>query len=238
MTNDIQRQLNRHAAGFKKYPGVLAREMHTVLDRSGNDWLATMTKRVSGKVALGRRSSSRKLGVRSGKLRNSLKQKMSPKGSLKVSMELASRGTSYAAAQEFGAVITPKNAKWLWIPLKDNLTPTGRTRKTPRMLMSQPKHTLRFVPNKRGTLTVLYEPRSSQSGFNTPRKSRNFDKAKAMFFLTKKSVIPGPKTTGTKSRFGFFDTWNNKGAARKRRTEFVDAVYRAGLEVTRRMAAG
>jgi len=224
-------ELARLAAQFRKYPVVLAKHMHIALNRSGERWHSSMIKRVSGRAAhaFPRRKLLNRLSVRTGMLRRSLKVEMGPVHGTKVSMSLSSRGTSYAAAQEFGARIKPKTAKWLWIPLAANMTPTGRMRISPRSLMSRPKHELRFVVNSNGsTKTVLW---NKGQGFNVPGSMRK--PGKAMFFLTKNVTIPGPKSTGSKSRFGFFDTWTDKRAAKKRRVEFADALYYAALAVTK-----
>jgi hypothetical protein len=38
---------------------------------------------------------------------------------------------AYAGLQEYGGTITPKNAKWLWIPTRENQTAAGVARLTP-----------------------------------------------------------------------------------------------------------
>jgi len=239
-STDMQKQMKRFERGFRKYPRVLAQEMRIGLERTGQAWHAAMVKRVSGRSAQAfpSRSPANKLNTRSGMLRRSLHVEMGPKKGTEVSMALTSRGTRYAAAQEFGAHITPKSAKWLWIPMEGNVTPTGRTRKPPRLLMNQ-KENLYFHKVKGKDAMVVYLTHKwmggkGRSGGTGDRRKQK--KMVAMFYLKKRVTIPGPQSTGATSRFGFFDTW--KKDARRRREEFAEAVYRAGVEVARRSAAG
>lgn len=44
---------------------------------------------------------------------------------------------AYAGLQEHGGTITPKNAKWLWIPTRENQTAKGVARLTPRQAIAQ-----------------------------------------------------------------------------------------------------
>lgn len=240
MTASMEQALKKYEQGFRKFPRVLAREMRSALERSGQRWHRDMLKRFGGKAAIfPRRKLLNKLSTRTGKLRRSLRVEMGPKKGTEVSMTLASRGTPYGAAQELGAVIKPVNAKWLWIPLKGNVTPTGRTRKTPRLLMNQ-KENLYFHKVKGKQAMVVYQ---THKWYNGNRRSgsqerRGLRQMTAMFYLKKKVTIPGPETTGGKSRFGFFDTWNRPATARKRRQEFAQAVWVAGRTVVKKSAEG
>jgi len=78
----------------------------------------------------------------------------------------------YANLQETGGTITPKNAKYLTIPLPANLTRAGVMRKSPRELDNA-----FFNYNSKGNL-IMYEVNAR--GKVTP-----------MFYLTKKATVPG-----------------------------------------------
>lgn len=224
------------AKALQAYPAELAKNMHASLERAGQRWHRTMLKRFRGESPIfPERSTYDHLTSRGGRLRRSLGVQMSPRNSTRVWMTLSSRGTSYAASQEFGAVITPKNAKWLWIPMKANTTAAGKTRKTPRLLM-QDKGNLIFRKMQGGNaMLVLWDKgkwsnrtSSSRSGGSVSNRSSNL---LAMFYLKKKVTIPGPSTTGAKSRLGFFDTW--AAGASDARKDFAASMHRAAIRALR-----
>jgi len=217
-------QLRKYTNALKRYPRLLAAEMRRALEISGQSWHRSMVKRTGQRaVAFPRKKLVNRLSRRSGMLTRSLRVEMGPNQGTQVSMALTSRGTAYAATQEFGATITPKKAKRLWIPLEANMTPTGRTRKSPRALM-QKKHELAFIGNSKGGITVFW---NKGQHWNLPASMRKL--GVPMYYLAKKVTIPGPKSTGSRSRFGFFDTWNNRLAADKRRREFERAIYKSAM---------
>ena len=64
-----------------------------------------------------------RLGVRSGKLRSSYKNKVNASGTTVTGTRGSDSG--YAGIHEFGGTIKPKKAKWLWIPIRENkMSPT------------------------------------------------------------------------------------------------------------------
>jgi len=104
--------------------------------------------------------------------------------------EGASHG--YAWAEEYGATITPRKAKWLWIPTLENQTPTGQARITPTEAIQRGG----FISWKRGPVffaTPLVKSRMKGMG----------PKLDALFVL-KKSVTIKPRMGATsmfRSRF-------------------------------------
>jgi hypothetical protein len=76
--------------------------------------------------------------------------------------EGASHG--YAWAEEYGATITPRKAKWLWIPTLENQTPTGQARITPTEAIQRGG----FVLNRGGYGMFISKPLASK-GRSDPR---------------------------------------------------------------------
>jgi len=189
----------------ERAPVVLFRELHHALEVSGHAWHRAVGTRIRGKhTAFPGRSRKSHLSRRSGTLARSLSVKLGPSGKRNgVAMTLSSKGTSYAATQEFGGIIRPVSAKRLWIPMPPNLTPAGVPRKTPRALMRNRKR-------------IWFGEKMVYSIKGRRRKDGSGEEFVPMFALLKSVKIPGPRV-GTKSRFGFFDTWEKQKDERTRR---------------------
>lgn len=90
----------------------------------------------------------------------------------------------YAWAQEYGAVVRPVKAKWLWIPTKENQTPAGAARITPTEAIQRGG----FISYKSGPvfLGVSGSKSKHNAGFNlTP------------LFVLKKEVTIKPRMGAT-----------------------------------------
>ena len=75
-------------------------------------------------------NATRKLGVRSGRLRSSLKGKPLLLNRKTFAISLSS-DVEYAPTHEFGATIRPKRSKFLTIPVKDELKTAAGVRRYP-----------------------------------------------------------------------------------------------------------
>lgn len=205
------------------YPDELAAAVGDELKRQGHKWRGRMLQRMRAPLPPpGQRNPNRTLHTRTGRLRGSLRVETGGSDLSSLHMTLASRGVPYASSQEHGAVIVPVTRKWLTEPLRAAMTPAGVTRKSAaRYFQEDPKNTFVLaLSNRSGSADRLYivRRRFKQKG---GRKSQ----LEFLFRLRRRSVIPGPATTGEKSRFGFFDTWNN--ASRERAVGFSSAILRA-----------
>lgn len=90
--------------------------------------------------------------VRSGRLRRSFRMVVNPReGVIRGRLGFMGRGARYAWTQEYGADITPKNRRFLLIPLAAALTPTGRRSARVQRLIAEGKT---FVKGR-----VIYERR-------------------------------------------------------------------------------
>lgn len=76
-------------------------------------------------------TSSTRLANRTGHLAGSIRHKVDVSGS-SVNGEFGSYANTYNATHEFGATITPKTARALWIPIGANRRNDGTPRVTPR----------------------------------------------------------------------------------------------------------
>ena len=146
--------------------------------------------------------------VRTGQLRRSVKSKVTGTRMDGLALRVASDGHPGALVQEHGARITPKRSKFLTIPGPDVMTAAGVARTNFRSWMDQNRGRVAVVNSKRtpGNKVV----------FGLTPKSRKF-RRKIAWVLSKGVTIPGPDTTGTKSNFGFMDTWDRFEDARLQR---------------------
>lgn len=90
----------------------------------------------------------------------------------------------YAWAEEYGAVIRPVKAKWLWIPTKENQDPTGNAKMTPTEAIQRGG----FISYKRGPVFF------GVSGSNSKRVA-GFDLTP--LFILKKEVTIKPRMGAT-----------------------------------------
>lgn len=114
------------ASALKQFGGKFRTRAATEMNRFGQSWVGELvSKRLSGRPGVNRRTGnlarSFKARVFDSALLNGVVLDVQPEGP----------GAAYADLQEFGGTITPKKAKYLWIPIAGNLTPAGVARITP-----------------------------------------------------------------------------------------------------------
>lgn len=174
---------------LSRVPNSLFAEFRKEFVRSGSQWESEMGKRLRGNP----------LQSRTGALARGLSSKTDGGSLNSLRLRLRASNVPHARAQELGAVITPRRAKWLWIPLGANKTPAGVPKRTPRQFFQERGSFIRT----RGDSGVAFAKRGRR--------------LVPMFALRKRVVLPGPKTTGGPSRLGFFETWDKLGPERARR---------------------
>jgi len=145
--------------------------------------------------------------VRTGQLRRSVTRKVSGSRIDDLKLSAASRGHPGALVQEHGAVIRARRAKYLTIPGPAVKTSAGVARTSFKSWISQ---------QRRGGYVML--PTKKPGGWVVIGKTPTGKLKKLHAWVLKKEVtIPGPDTTGTKSNFGFMDTWDRYEDARLQR---------------------
>ena len=204
-----QDSLRRIDAVLAREPDRVARALKPLLQGWGQDWHRAMVDRfTNGNL----RGPSDVLRNRRGILRGSLKAKLHGDSLSTFRLRMVSAGVEYARMQEDGGVITPKNAKFLTIPLEPDLTGAGRVRVTARTFIENHKGETFFL-RKGGSLLLMW---NKNPGLTKGGKQRKI-KPVAVFALVKKVEIPGPKapTKRSHSRLGFVDTWKKLEPKRK-----------------------
>lgn len=187
------------------------------------------------------------LRKRTSQLARSFGHKVSGSNIDELRLSAFSAGAIHARAQEHGAVITPKRSKWLTIPGPDNKTGAGVARMDARAWFA--KHAGSVIPQaqtrtassrstarsrgpKRRRNYVMFRRRKGPGWVVwrlTPKTRKPVSKGPA-WILVDRVVLPGPKTTGSKSRLGFFDTWNSQRRDRlKRNKKAVRASIKEGM---------
>ena len=93
-----------------------------------NFWATLVRERLSGSPYLNRRT---------GNLARDWVVDVSDGETLSAEIRTQGTANAYAGIHETGGVVRPKNAKYLWIPLKPNQTAAGVARLSPRQAISQ-----------------------------------------------------------------------------------------------------
>ncbi len=188
---------------IERYPEAFSIEARKAFRTGGIDWERSMKKRFLGFSAVG---PTRGLRNRSGNLRRTLQYRVLPAGGgatplsrLKLVMQVGDNRAPYALAQEYGAVITPKKARALTVPMPDSLTPSGVIKGSAILRRTGDGYETDYGP------TFIYKP--SGAGGGAYIAVRNPDGGlRLLYVLKKRVVIPGPKTTGIPSRLGGVST--------------------------------
>lgn len=197
-------QIRRSVNVFRSRIGI---ELDESLDRLGQRWDRAMIKRLkSGSTEPGvRKPPNKPTGFRGGDLARSLTSGVVKEGPVIEGKKLAFGSRmpgrfNYAKVQEEGGVITPKNKKYLAIPLPDAWR--GRSSVEPPRFFADA-----FVQRnpKSGKLFIIKE--DGRGGFLF------------LFLLAKKVTI--------KPRLGMVDTMRNILKKHQRR-EIIRALERAG----------
>lgn len=155
---------------------------------------------------------------RSGRLAGSLSYRLGGSTIRDYELRMVSAGVPYAKTQEFGGVIRAKK-KFLTIPLASMKTAAGVARAGFREWLTQAKATgkVRWIPKGNGFL-IAWGPKDGKS-------------SDLYWKLQPFVTLPGPITTGSPSRLGFFDTWKAGEAKRAslfRRFCGADALFSRG----------
>jgi len=147
------------------------------------------------------------IGNRSGNLKKSLKFRVISSQKLEENrLVLFVAGARYARAQQYGATITPRNARRLAIPGPENLTGAGLTKtRSARAWFDEFKKTgqIALIRSRRtpGNTVVLWR-RTKRSAWEH------------WWTLASKVTLPGPTTDGSPSRLQFFETYERQAKDR------------------------
>lgn len=165
------------------------------------------------------------LQARTGTLRRSVKYQVSGKQLTDLTLSVFSSGTKYANLQENGGTIRPRNAKYLTIPIEDNILPSGvprypsakdLRRETNFFVRPAQRNARgRFRKDKlRGARTFVLKAKTGKL-YIILRQANG--KSKLLWALVKSVYIP--------PRFGFRKTWNEQAPMRAKL--FQDAMSAA-----------
>lgn len=237
---DVEVRWNGHNLGpalLKRARPVMAEGIGKGLELSGLHWDRAMQRRFR-KARIGPNLPG-SIGRRTGSLGRALGYRVIPSQALgDVSARLFAAGVPHALAQQFGAEIKPIKAKRLALPGPANLTSAGVARKSNvRAWFDEygARGEIALVPSRRtpGNTVVLWRPRRKWIHDDTGKASRGqfaWDdglvkrgrikrygqehKWEHWWTFANKVTLPGPNTTGTPSRLGFYETWNAQRADR------------------------
>lgn len=150
--------------------------MYAIADNSGPEReLSTLVARVSAGVRQSlergglfhQREMARSASVRTGALRRSFGYAVEGQGLASV-LRVFSQGLPYAAIQEFGGTIRPKNKRFLTIPLPDAKTPAGALKGGARLVQRGSKYFTAdgdptfIFRSKRGNLLIGAEAKNGR----------------------------------------------------------------------------
>lgn len=215
-----QTSLTRVVKAISTTPKRVFDPMRREFERLGTAWQHNVGARLRGDP----------LHSRTGRLTGSLNHKVSGSSIGDLRLECRSQGPIYARAQEYGAEIKPVNAKHLAIPTGANITSAGVARyPTVGSLIGEFGRSRVFFRPRPGknALVMLRDASSGGAAGSRAQKLNKLHKntpgkAALMFVLVDKVTLPGPKTTGAKSRLGFFDEFKKLNAGRS----VIDRVAR------------
>lgn len=209
--------LRRVRTAIATTPARIYPKLEGEFQRWGRDWKRAMEDR----LASGTRGPNG-IHSRTGNLSKSFSSHVTGGSIADLHLRCQSAGFNYARAQEYGAEITPKNAKHLTIPIVGNLKPSLDAKyPTVGSLINTFGRKRVFFLARAGKNTVVMLKDASLATTGKAGLQRRLNKnAKGsltpMFVLVDKVTLPGPKTTGGKSRLGFFDEWAKLGQDRRR----------------------
>lgn len=151
------------------------------------------------------RSRESGMQVRSGALRNSRKLvRAKPQGnlgSIRMRVELGSAFAPYARIHEFGGTITPKKGRFLTVPLKSALTPSGVLRGKNKLVRRGTEWQTAsgdptFIARGRSGALLVFADRERFTA-----KGNIGGKLEPLYVLKRSVKI--------KPRLGFFSTWKD-----------------------------
>ena len=184
---------------IKTHPGILYRHMLSAFAQMGQDWRAGMDARFSGGP----------IRSRTGKLQRGLRHRVTGSTFKTLKLTMSSGSLPYAAIQEFGGTITPKNAQYLTVPLSGVLGgESGKVRLTARQAI------------ERGAFFF----RTGGKLFIARRKGKGLQ----LLFVLKKSVELKP-------RLGMREVWESFSGKRKK---LIDRALKSALADSKRAGGG
>lgn len=178
---------------LRQAPGAIARRLAPAFRLSGEEFKGKMRLRFTGRPGL---------FTRTGFLHASIGYEVSGDGNLDaLTLRAFSAGTKYARLQEKGGTIRPVKAKYLTIPIEDNLTAAGVPRYPSAAALMAQGDTFVFKAKTGG----LYIVRRGNSG-----------ELEFLWKLVKQVTVP--------PRLGFFSTWKDLSKPRTKRIRDAIAV--------------
>lgn len=189
--NDASRAV---IARWKEAPQRVA----DAIDRATVQLLTETTRHIKEEKFVGSPSpGGGRVGTRSGDLKQDLTFERTGFGSGTV-------GTTSRTARHARSIlgpdttnITPVNAKHLWIPIADNLNPSGVARFTPRALFDTYGDRVKVFTSKQGNKVAFVEEERNDDGSRarykraTKTRTKGDAKGKLYFVLKDKVVIRG-----------------------------------------------
>lgn len=209
-------------AAAKKFPAALDIEAKRALNEHGAYFTARMQKGQFTGYTNRQGTEGGLLQNRSGMLRRSFGFGVT--GGLKDGYDLTllvySSGVKYARLQEYGGTIRPRRAKYLTIPLKDALTPSGVQR------YSSARDLFTYHPDQ---ISVVRSPKSGKlfivsDGRPGAKTAKGKNSQTQWLYILKKSVTIPP-------RLGFRKTFKSPVMAGDRQARLRVAVRRALAKV-------
>lgn len=190
-----QSSIDRLSRVYSRAPKRLYDGIERSLRQSATEWQREMAKRTKGAT----RADG--LARRTGDLARSIQTsvKGSPPNISSLEMRAVSAGVPYAPIHEFGGTVRAKNAKFLTIPAKDNLTAAGVARHpSARAFFASPTvgEGKPFILRKGGKAWIVIGKAGGKG---------------LLFLWTLKKEVKIP------ARLGFFDTWKKYETNRRRR---------------------
>ena len=204
---------------FRQMPALVDRELRGALVDWGRDWERTMVLRMRGGAP--GQSLADRLTTRTGALRGTFRSEVrgSTLRNMRLRLSSGGRHAPYARIHEYGGTIRPKRAKALTVPLRDALTPSGAL---------SGKAVLRRKGG--GGFTTDYGDtfllKTGGKVFVAVKGRREGD-LRLLYVLKRSVTIPGPKSTGSKSRLGARETASVQGPrGRYIRARVAEALQR------------
>lgn len=198
---------------FAGFGPKFLRRARVVMEAHGQQYIADLKEgRLSGNP----------IRFRTGNLRRSFKSRTYESallGGIITDVAPVGPGEKYAALQEFGGTVKPVKSKWLWIPIKGNMTAGGVARITPTEAINRGGFFSKNVFFGR-TITKNKKDVHGHTIGGGGYKGATFNKGEAItpLFVLKKSVyVPG--------RMGANRLWDLSGA------RLVSALDRAAASV-------
>lgn len=198
----LEGDLSKLKRGLEHLPAATFKNAQKAFRQSGQEFQRKMTLERFRPYS-GWKNNTDQLQSRTGFLKKSIGYSVTGSSLGELELRVYSAGIKYANLQEYGGTITPKNGRYLALPIGKALGPRG-------------------IPKKRG-------PREYPDGFFFTSKRGNLlfgvrvgkgkrKKIEPLYWLRESVKIP--------PRFGFRKTWNELGKNRYLR---VRSAFRAGV---------